>query len=185
MKSRIYHVGVAAIAVVSSMIGTLGIAEAKLQNAQLQEIQINSDALKNPQIPQINLAPSISGELEIVLGKYGGGVPKCKDVKVYLISEEYTEEPAPPPKPGEINLGSKKITYMFEYQGKISQNPKKASTSSAAYCNYSIFPGTKFVGKKATLGFLTGSVCSSNGDKITIPNAPIQKNYKEKICGIG
>jgi hypothetical protein len=186
MKSNLYRVGVAAIAIMTSVVSSVGITEAKLQTTGVNQTpRVNPDALKNPQIPQLNVAPFISGEVEFAVGQYGYKA-QCKNVKVYLISEEYTEEAAPATKPGEINLGSK-IKYIFQYQGKVFSSSAKTDSSNTTYCKYSISADTKFVGKKARLVFETGSVCGSGGDTIIIPDPgkDIKKDYKEKICGIG
>jgi hypothetical protein len=185
MKSNLYRLGVAAIAIMTSVASSVGITEAKFQPIQANQApRVNPDALKNPQIPQLNLSPYISGNIEIAGGKSVN--IQCKDVKVYLTSEEYTEEPAPPKKPGEINLDPK-IKYIFEYQGKASTNPAKKDSSNTTYCKYSVSAETKFVGTKARLGFETGVYCASGNDKIIIPEAdkPIKKDFKSKICVIG
>ncbi|MFN6563918.1 MAG: hypothetical protein RMY28_029565 [Nostoc sp. ChiSLP01] len=118
-----------------------------------------------------------------VRGQYGYKV-QCKDVKVYLISQEYIEEPATSTKPGEINLGSPKKP-IFKYQGIVKSDNTKYNSGSTTYCKYSVLPKAKSVGKKAILVFDSGSTCPGPNEIITILDTIVQKNSKQFICSIG
>jgi hypothetical protein len=153
--------------------------------------KIDPDVFKNPEIPKggLNLRPSVSGKIKFLKGQYGA-VPQCQNAEVYLISNEYTEEPAPTPIPGTIS-GGKIRKPIFTYKGKISPDPNGKSDTKTTYCKYSVSAAKKFVGKKASVYFNTntgGIDCYRSDDSDTgviIPDKPIEKNYQKSICGIG
>jgi hypothetical protein len=178
MKLNSYYLSVAVIAVVSSIFGTWGIAQAQLQN-----IQVNPDVFKNPQVPQLKLAASLYGEVNFSVVPYGRKVP-CHYMEVYLISEEYTVRLIPD-KPAKTNRGLLHIP-IFSYKQKLSPTSTDIDSNSKNYkCNYSISVDEKFVVKKAKLGFVTdyGS-CVKADDKIIIPDKDVRKDYKETLCGL-
>src|SRR5690242_9252124 len=142
MKSSLFGVGVAVMAIATSVMNTVGIAEAQLQKTQ-PNLNIPANSIQIPR--NIKLLPSVSGNLEIVRGQYGYKV-QCKDVKVYLISQEYIEEPATSTKPGEIDLGSPKKP-IFKYQGIVKSDNTKNNSGSTTYCKYLVLPEAKSVGK--------------------------------------
>ncbi|MBH8564919.1 hypothetical protein I8748_22500 [Nostoc sp. CENA67] len=87
MKFNLYRVSVLAMAVASSMVGSVEIASAQ----SLQIPQINPDALKNPQIPQVNLTSGKIG-VRIFFGQQmGGHLPdSCSKVIVKVTTSNNT-----------------------------------------------------------------------------------------------
>ncbi|MFN6563919.1 MAG: hypothetical protein RMY28_029570 [Nostoc sp. ChiSLP01] len=63
MKSSLFGVGVAVMAIATSVMNTLGIAEAQLQKTQ-PNLNIPANSIQIPR--NIKLLPSVSGNLEIV-----------------------------------------------------------------------------------------------------------------------
>jgi hypothetical protein len=157
--------------------------------------KIDPNALKNPTIPQggFSLTPSISGKLKFLAGQYGS-VPDCKDAQLYLISDEYTEKPAPPPKPGAINLGSSGTIRIpiFVYKGKVSTDPSKGkSDNKTTHCKYSVLVEKKFADKKAYVQFEPDNLICGNtpvgdsGTSVVVPALSVKKDFQVTICGIG
>lgn len=178
MNSNFSRVGIAAIAIVTSMINTVGIAQAQL--IKIQPNPNNPINSINPKIDNLKLAPSVSGNLELAVGKYGYKA-ECKNVKVYLISEEYTETPASSSSES-INLPTKK--YLFQHTGVAKADKTKNNSGSTTYCTYSVAFKSQFIGKNARLVIDSGSVCPSD-ETLNLNNEYIKKDIKNYICGIG
>ena len=183
----------AAAVLMTLVVSSVSMAKPSSLDPQVGSIdvrKIDPNVFKKPiLLPVPNSTSSISGKIKFLKGQYGS-VPKCQDAKVYLVSDEYTEKPAPKPKPGEISLGSTQQIPVFIYEGKVSPDSANGnSDSKTAYCKYSVSAEKQFVGKKAQVVFSpSNSICGKSSDPNTtviVPAKPVKKNYQVTVCGIG
>ncbi|HEY9695378.1 MAG TPA: hypothetical protein V6D15_24530 [Oculatellaceae cyanobacterium] len=181
MKSSLLPVCVAVMAIATSEMSTVGIAQAQQWTKTPPIFNIPANSIQIPR--NIKILPSVSGNLELVPGQYGYQV-QCQNVKVYLISEEYIEEPPTQTPPGGVDLGLSKKP-IFKYQGIVKPDNNKDNSGSTTYCKYSVSPDPQSVEKKAFLVFDTLTVCPEPKKLVTILNTNVKVNFKEVVCGIG